>query len=144
MGYPVCGFCMTAWDMIYQRTRTGTPASQWVNYCKFGGCDPDVWDYISEGSGWPNKWKLKPNGRPDWSKLPDPPPADDRCFHKRADSGSNAPWRKYGAKLLKESQEASHRRRNIQDHEVIWDEDEDETEWQEEQGEVSGDAIEWD
>jgi hypothetical protein len=42
----ICGYCSTAWDLVYKRQRSVTSAEQWVGYCKEGGCDPDIWDYV--------------------------------------------------------------------------------------------------
>jgi hypothetical protein len=47
----ICGFCNTAWDLVYKRCRSVTSVGQWVGYCREGGCDPDIWDYIDDNGG---------------------------------------------------------------------------------------------
>lgn len=130
--YPVCGFCTTAWDVIFQRLRSITSPARWVEYCKWGGCDPDVWDYINEKSGWPYGWKLiaQPTVvhepiRVRWDQLPEPPEYDDRVYHKRSpdSTGPAEPWRKVSAKLLRQAQERAERLKNG-DFEIVWDDEE--------------------
>src|SRR4051794_1839621 len=89
--YPVCGFCINAWDIVYQRTRSNTSAARWVDYCKVVGCDPDIWDYLDMETGWPKGWPMKGEPEmPDWDKLPKPPEQDNRVYHKRRDSSPTA------------------------------------------------------
>lgn len=100
--YPLCGFCMNAWDIVYLRMRTRhTTAVKWVEMCKVGGCDPDIWEYLDEDTCWPIGWPVGDNGEPIWekvAKLPLPKP-DNRCRHRRNDDSERAPWRKYGPRL---------------------------------------------
>lgn len=47
----MCGYCETAWDQVmgrlkYHRYNPG----YWLSYCRVGGCDPDIWDYL-DGKG---------------------------------------------------------------------------------------------
>lgn len=137
MNYPVCGFCMSAWDIVFQRRRGGLPPQQWVNYCKVGGCDPEIWEYLDDDTGWPKGWKLRSNGWPDWKKLPKPPKANNDCYHRRDDDGVHAPWRKNSLKLLRQAQMKFEKQRNITDEQIRWDEEE-------EPEQAVSDDIEWD
>lgn len=150
--YPVCGFCMTAWDLIFQRLRSITSPQRFVEWCKVGGCDPDVWDYIDERSGWPYGWKLiaQPTVatqpiRVKWNKLPEPPEYDDRVYHKRSpdSKGPSEPWRRTSAQLLKKAQEKNERKRNGE-FVIEWDGDDDEDEEPVETVVEATEEIEWD
>lgn len=112
--YPICGYCSTAWDILFQRTRSSTSPGRWLEYCKVGGCDPDVWEFIDEATGWPESWPFDSKAhRIEWGEVDpeDVPPHDDRCFHRRSQfhSPDNAPWRKISDKLLAQA----HERRNL-------------------------------
>jgi hypothetical protein len=145
MRYPMCGYCNSAWDVIYQRLRMHTSPEQWLGYCPVGGCDPDIWDYIDERTGWPLKWKMQPNGfRPRWDKLPPIPDYDDRCYHKRGGDGPSEPWRKVSAKLLRIAQERSAAKRGISVEELEWDDDEEPTPEPAPEVTDADDDIEWD
>lgn len=145
MSYPMCGFCTNAWDIIYARQRSGLSCEQWLDKCKVGGCDPDVWEYIDTRTGWPLGWKIdKATGRPKVyqdEKLEIPiPEYDDRVFHMRKpDRGNlynpNAPWRKISERLRAESIRRKERLRKLSpddpslfddDDEDLFDEEDDE------------------
>jgi hypothetical protein len=105
--YPVCGYCINAWDIVYQRMRMSTSPAQWVDYCKVFGCDPDIWDYLDPETGWPRDWPMVGEPEvPKWSNLPIPPDPDNRVYHKRDNDGQNAPWRKVGRALTNKAIEA--------------------------------------
>lgn len=156
VSYPVCGFCMSAWDIIFQRMRALTSPQRFVEWCKVGGCDPDVWDYIDDRSGWPYGWKLiaQPSVpdvpiRVKWKLLPEPPEFDDRVYHKRSpdSKGPNEPWRRTSTQLLKQAQAKAERKRNG-DFVIEWDDDEDEDNPDPvdavETDDADDDGIEWD
>lgn len=123
--YPVCGFCVNAWDIVYQRRRALTSPEQWLGYCKVNGCDPDIWDYINLTTHWPKGWKVfRESGIPNWKKLPAPPPFDDRVYHRRESDGQNAKWRKVMNTLSVRAQERKADRRMIDPVDLAeWDED---------------------
>lgn len=124
MHYPVCGFCRTAWDIVYQRQRSLTPPSRWVEWCKVGGCDPEIWDFLDDDTGWPLDWMIDVRtGRPDWDFMPEVPLHDNDAIHRAKDMGPNAPWRKISLRLVKQWQDKEERRRNITADELQWDED---------------------
>ena len=129
MHYPICGHCTTAWDIIYKRQRAHTYSPRfWLEKCRFGGCDPDVWDYLDDSTGWPLGWKIR-GGHPVWKQVVKvvPPDPDPRVFHKREfynDANPHAPWRTMSARLLKMAQEQSALRRNgVPDDQIKWDDD---------------------
>jgi hypothetical protein len=103
MRLPMCGYCMNAWDMIYMRLRPGTTSpARWIEFCHVGGCDPDVWDFIDEGTGWPNGFVLNDHGV-DWMETVEryqPPDHDNTVFHRRLSDGDGARWRKVMPKLV--------------------------------------------
>jgi hypothetical protein len=126
MNFPVCGFCNTAWDVLYGRIRSATSPAQWVGYCKAGGCDPDIWDFIDEGTGWPNGWKLGFKGMPLFYGDPKKnkvkfPPTDNRVYHRRATDDQNAPWRKFMVRLNNLSIKESEKRRNVSFDDLEWE-----------------------
>jgi hypothetical protein len=127
MNYPVCGYCTNAWDVIYGRKRSRTSPMQWVSYCKVGGCDPDVWDHIDEGTGWPPGWKLADNGLPlGYSKSNKPlkiPATDDRVYHRRASDDPKAPWRNITNKLRREWGEKVAKKKGLTADEIDWEDD---------------------
>jgi hypothetical protein len=142
----MCGYCMNAWDMIYMRRRSGitTPAA-WIGYCRVGGCDPDVWDFLDDTTGWPKGFVFKPGdgGHVDWEKtikkykMPEP---DNRVYHRRFDDSDGAAWRRNSARmtaafhavrLAKTDENGA-----LKDELIVWDDDEavevvadDEIEW---------------
>jgi len=71
----MCGVCNTAWDIIMGRARpfnaTHT-AWHWLLKCKYGGCDPECWDYVADDG--------TVIGRPPYSQ---------RLYHRR---DSSVPW----------------------------------------------------
>lgn len=127
--YPVCGFCTTAWDVIYGRVRSATSPGTWVGYCRWGGCDPDVWDHVDESTGWPTGWKLNNRGLPicyeggKRGKLTTPKP-DNRCFHRRDDNSTTAPWRKNGNALRNQVEKRRLKLKGMPVEEIEWDLDE--------------------
>jgi hypothetical protein len=147
MNYPVCGYCNTAWDIVMQRMRAITPPGRWLDWCPCGGCDPDIWDFLDDDTGWPWDWPYDARtGRPVWSKIPkEIMAADNRCYHRRTDSGPNAPWRKNSEKLRKKSIERAEKRRNITASDIDWDEVEEEVrETVPPTPESSDEDIDWD
>ena len=101
--YPICGFCMAVWDMIYLRTRLAGNPTEHLNLCKWGGCDPDIWDYLDEKTGFPLGWRVK-NGVVKWDRdklRKHMPPYDNRVYHKRRDNSGTAPWRHNSSRLSK-------------------------------------------
>jgi hypothetical protein len=122
---PMCGFCVNAWDVIYGRVRTLISCEQWIGYCKWGGCDPDVWEYIDEITGWPIGMKLNKQGKPkafyDHKIVIEIPPFDNRVYHRRSDSGDNAPWRKVSVQLMKAWQERTAKIKGIKIEDVEWE-----------------------
>lgn len=134
MKLPICGYCMNAWDQIYNRSpwdqRPGSiPPSRWLELCRVGGCDPDAWDFLDEETGLPH---------------PDPTP-DDRLFHRR---GQGRRWERYTPKLVSEwaairnakyqkvtDQHGNVLSKVVADDRIAWDE--------EEPVAVSDDDIEW-
>lgn len=106
MNLPMCGFCMNAWDLIYMRLRPGsrTSAQRWVEYCKVGGCDPDVWDYIDLETGWPTGYIVnEETGLVDWLRVSEEyviPDYDDSVFHMRLSDGPGVRWRKMMPQLI--------------------------------------------
>lgn len=102
--YPMCGYCTNAWNIVFGRSRTIISCERWLKYCKWGGCDPDIWEYLDERTGWPLGWKVDPKTM--WprcftdSKVKLPiPDFDNRVFHMRANDDPTAPWRKTSERL---------------------------------------------
>lgn len=127
--FPVCGFCMNAWDIVYGRMRAHTSPMTFLSFCRHGGCDPDIWEHIDEGTGWPDKWKLNDKGLPQWwfEKAPKNvkiPVTDNRVYHLRADSDSHAPWRNVMPRLMREWQARIAKRKGIDlnGNDLEWDE----------------------
>jgi len=107
--YPMCGWCYNAWDLVYARTRSSVSPMRWLEFCRWGGCDPDIWDMIDEGTGWPHGWSIDAHNVPiayqaDSKIVLDIPDYDNRVFHMRKDNGPSAPWRTVNQRLLKLSQ----------------------------------------
>jgi hypothetical protein len=104
MRLPMCGYCINAWDIIYQRMRPGLKSPQeWLAYCHVGGCDPDVWNFLDEETGWPHGFVFLQGGRVDWQQTLDDyevPAHDDTVYHRRANNGEAARWRKVMPKLV--------------------------------------------
>ncbi len=100
--FPLCSFCVSAWDAVYARHRSFLLTPVWcVEQCSVGGCDPTVWDHLDLRTGWPNG--LMKKKRLDWDSYT-PPPYDDRVFHRRKPGyNEKAPWRAVWAKLARES-----------------------------------------
>jgi hypothetical protein len=124
--YPVCGFCNTAWDVIYGRIRSATPPATWVGYCKFGGCDPDVWDFIDEDTGWPTNWKLNKRGFPlcytsGKHGTISVPKFDNRVYHRRANDDRNAPWRKTSQALRNQVEKRGRKLKSLDFDDLEWD-----------------------
>jgi len=150
MHYPICGSCYSAWDVIYDRGRVG---NQWGKHsspadilhgCKFGGCDPDVWEFIDEETGWPIGVPLGPNsGKPiayAWRRDAEGGKGhfnveaeyDDRVFHRRspeAEASANPPYTATGIRLQKENIAKGAKKKGLSmDDPDIWGDDEDEDE----------------
>ena len=127
--FPVCGYCMNAWNIIYGRMRTGLSPEKWLGYCRWGGCDPDVWDHIDDRTGWPWGWKV--NKETGWPrcytdpKAPMPlPDTDNRVYHMRANDDPAAPWRKTSDRLRAARQTRNGKIKGINLDEIEWDEEE--------------------
>ncbi len=115
--YPLCGFCQSAWDVIYQRLlnlqrESGHPLNPGaapltsLTHCRWGGCDPDIWDYVNMQTGWPRGWKVsRRTGRPNLERLPEPPSPYPKVFHLRAEyhSPDHAAWRRTSTRLTNEA-----------------------------------------
>lgn len=149
--FPVCGYCNTAWDIIFMRQRSGTSPAEWVGFCRSGGCDPDVWDFIDEGTGWPNGWKMGDHGLPKWyrtGKVPPMPETDNRVFHRRASDDPHAPWRKNMVALANKNQKLKEAKKGINLDDVAWEgedeEIEDETPDEQPAGDWADDPDLWD
>lgn len=141
MNYPLCGHCTVAWDMVYQRQRCSVSPEHTLRLCPAGGCDPEIWDFLDDLTGYPLGWQLRSNGRPDWKNLPEPPMADNDCFHRRDREDDKAPWRRHSAALLREVHRRNEAKRNQSDDEIVWDADEDDED--DEETFVPDDEIEW-
>lgn len=131
--YPVCGFCTEAWDVIYVRSRSTTSPADWVGFCKHGGCDPEVWDFLDDDDGWPLHWEIGKNGRP-VGYLKDrrgelfPAKFDNRVFHRRSGNEESAPWRKAEIRLLREAQEKKAKIKNLDVNDpLLWGSDDENT-----------------
>lgn len=135
MAYPLCSFCTTAWDVIYDRLRAGNKYGQYaspaeiLNDCKVGGCDPDIWNYIDDETGWPIGVKLSPNtGHPicyaykrnaEKGKGRFKVYADyDNRLHHRSDEAARAwvqpgqaPYHRVGERLMKQNLAKNERRK---------------------------------
>lgn len=125
VSYPVCGFCMNAWDMIYGRKRTGTNCEKWLGFCKWGGCDPDVWEYLDERTGWPWGWKINPKTmtpRVFETLMEIPiPDYDNRVYHMRRSDDPGAPWRKTSERLRAARLAKNGKVKGINLEDVEWD-----------------------
>ena len=127
---PICGFCQNAWDILFarapwSRSAHGTAPGQMVRYCRVGGCDPDIWEYLDEDGDW-NGRKVKGNNG---------------TFHRRLDNDSAAPWRKGWPRIVaafsvrRNSQYESVRDKNgfvvskvLSEDSIEWDEEDEEPE----------------
>ena len=149
MNWPMCGHCATAWDVIYQRLRSSASPEHYVNLCPVGGCDPEIWDFLDDRTGWPVGWELDSRHIPIWSELPDPPLAEPQAYHRRellVDSNPHAPWRKVWDRLHKENQKRNERRAKRTDDELDWDEpepDEDDSDEDDDQADIPEDEWDW-
>lgn len=153
MNYPICGACMSAWDIIYDRLRVGnkyrnymSPA-ECLDGCKVGGCDPDIWDFIDEETGWPLGVELGDNsGQPvayafrretGRGRFVIVAPYDNRLYH-RSDSDArdwvspgSAPYHRTSERLQKENIARTEKHKaamagiNLED-ESLWDDDDEE------------------
>ena len=146
MQWPMCGHCSIAWDLIYQRLRSPASPAHYLRLCTVGGCDPEIWDFLDDRTGWPVGFKLKGNGMPDWSRLPDPPMAENETFHRRDRDDDKAPWRNVWERLRKENLKREARRKNIADEDLDFgDDEEDEDEEDDtESTYVADEDLEWD
>jgi hypothetical protein len=129
--YPVCGYCLNAWNIIYQRWVSALSPVEWLHYCRHNGCDPDVWDYINRATGWPKGFKVgRQSGKPNLTKLPPVPEYDPRVFHKRDpqdEFSSQARWRKNSDALIRKAQDYRATLRGVSPVELAeWDEPESE------------------
>lgn len=129
VNYPVCGFCMNAWDILYGRQRTTISCEKWLSFCHWGGCDPDIWDYLDERTGWPLGTKIDPKTM--WPRyftnhnLAIPiPEYDNRVYHMRETEDDRAPWRKTSDRLRAEYAKVKAGRKPIDLNEVAWDDEE--------------------
>jgi hypothetical protein len=71
--------------------------------CRVGGCDPDVWDYIDDATGWPIDFSFHDDGHVDWPDTIETYPVpdyDNAVFHRRGHDGEGAQWRKVMPKLM--------------------------------------------
>jgi len=123
--FPICGFCYNAWDIIFGRQRTLISCEKWLSFCRWGGCDPDVWDFIDEKTGWPKGMKLNKQGQPkvffDHKLVIEVPVYDNRVYHRRANSDDNAPWRKTSDRLRGEAMKRKARIKGINLDDVEWE-----------------------
>lgn len=131
MNFPVCGFCTNAWDIVYGRMRSTTSPARFVEWCRVGGCDPDIWDFIDDGTGWPVGWKLsKHTGLPlcykDPKKWPlEIPEYDNRVYHRRKNDDPGAPWRKIMISLHnRQAKVKSESNKPTAFEDIEWDDDE--------------------
>lgn len=128
--YPMCGYCSNAWDIIYGRQRTIISCERWLSYCKWGGCDPEVWEHIDERTGWPIGMKIdKATGWPkcftDIKATVLIPEYDNRVYHMRENSADNAPWRKVSERLRQAAIARKGKIKNIDLKDVDFGDDED-------------------
>lgn len=104
MRLPMCGYCMNAWDMIYMRQRPAiTSPASWIGYCRVGGCDPDVWEFLDDATGWPVGFVMADNGHVNWAETIEtyePPEHDNTVFHRRLSESDTAAWRRVMPKLV--------------------------------------------
>jgi hypothetical protein len=108
--------------------RTLISPEKFLSYCRWGGCDPDIWDHLDGKTGWPLGMKLDKHGKPkafyNHSIAISIPEYDNRVFHLRANSDDNAPWRKTSVRLLAEAGKRKARIRGIKIEDIEWDEPE--------------------
>lgn len=104
---PMCGHCYTAWDLLYGRIRSNTTIRQWLEYCRWGGCDPDVWDFLDD------------NGEP----TGEVPTYNRNLYHRRADDTPSG-WRFSNKKKAV----ATVPRKPAED--IEWDTEEEDIEWE--------------
>lgn len=117
----ICGFCQTAWDIVYGRCRSNTSPGTWVGYCARGGCDPDIWDYVEV----------------DGTVGYQTPPFVERLYHRRNHRNPHgwdfkAPRQRvsYTPEEMLEREVNQRIAQKQKADEIEWDTDEEEIEWE--------------